>query len=403
MYNGVLRPIFIVMGKGEGPLRIKLWAIILLSGILGLNVTAGALELSSKAALLMDPYSGRVFLEHNVEEQIPIASISKLMTLVLILEAVERGELEVDHVISASPFAASKRGTRIWLEAGEQFTLEELLYAIAVGSANDAAVAVAEYMAGSEESFVELMNKRGRELGLTQSVFVNCTGLPVEAGHPNLMSARDVSVLASHAMRVPCLMEYVSTYEYTMRPETTKIPVLWNANRLLRRYYGVDGLKTGFTTEAGYCIAVTAQREQLRLLAVTLGHEKEADREDEARALLDFGFRKYQSVLLYPQGAEVTTLECPSGEPRIVPVVVAKDFYVTVERSKEMDLETRVSLEQDLTAPLRKDTVVGQITALFADEPVGEGLLTISQPVEKAGLGALIIRLSKALAQSVYN
>ncbi len=383
-------------------MRTKLWAIIILSVFLGFGAIANALELGSKAALLMDPYSGRVFLEHNMEEQLPIASISKLMTLVLILEAVERGELELDHIITASPYAASKRGTRIWLEAGEQFTLEELLYAIAVGSANDAAVAVAEYMAGSEQSFVELMNNRAGELGLTQSIFVNCNGLPVEEGRPNSMSARDVGILASHAMRVPGLMEYVSTYEYTMRPETTKIPVLWNANRLLRRYYGVDGLKTGFTTEAGYCIAVTAQREQLRLLAVTLGHEKEADRESEARALLDFGFRKYQSVLLYPQGAEVATLECPSGEPRLVPVVLAKDLYVTVERSKEMDLETVVKLDQNLTAPLAKGTVVGQISASFAAQPVGEGLLTVSQTVEKAGLGALIIRLSRALAQAVY-
>ncbi len=211
-------------------MRTKLWAIIILSIFLSLGAAADALELGSKAAILMDPYSGRVFLEHNVEEQIPVASISKLMTLVLILEAVERGELEPDHIITASPYAASKRGTRIWLEAGEQFTLEELLFAIAVGSANDAAVAVAEYIAGSEDSFVELMNQRAAELGLTQSTFVNCTGLPVQEGSPNLMSARDVGILAAHALRVPGLMEYVSTYEYTMRPETTKIPVLWNAN-----------------------------------------------------------------------------------------------------------------------------------------------------------------------------
>lgn len=384
-------------------MRIRLWSIVLLCGILGLNGTGIALELNSKAALLMDPYSGRVFLEHNADQQLPIASISKLMTLVLILEALEREEVELDQIITASPFAASKRGTRIWLEAGEQFTLEELLYAIAVGSANDAAVAVAEYVAGSEESFVERMNTRGKELGLTQSVFVNCTGLPVEAGLPNSMSARDIGILASHAMRVPGLMDYVSTYEYTMRPETTKIPVLWNANRLLRRYYGVDGLKTGFTTEAGYCIAVTAQREHLRLLAVTLGHEKDEDRESEARTLLDFGFRKYQSVLLYPQGEQVSTLECPSGEPRVVSVVVAKDFHVTVERTRELDLETRINLEQGLMAPLPKDAIVGKISALYNGELVGEGLLTLSQTVEKAGLGALIMRIGKAMAQAVCN
>lgn len=384
-------------------MRIKSFGVVILAVFLSLAISVDALEISGKAALLMDPYSGRVFLEHNVDEPLPVASISKLMTLVLILEGVERGELQLESIITASPYAASKRGTRIWLEAGEQFTLEELLYATAVGSANDAAVAVAEYIADSEEAFVELMNARAKELGLSQTVFVNCTGLPVEVGQPNTMSARDVAVLARHAMQVPGLMEYVSTYEYTMRPKTTKIPVLWNANKLLRRYYGVDGMKTGFTTEAGYCIAATAQRDNLRLLAVTLGHKTEEDREQEARALLDYGFRKYQSVLLYSQGTEVTTLECPSGNPRIAPVVVAEDLYVTVETGIEMDLETRIVLEQDLEIPLPEHEVVGKISALSGEELVGEGLLVLGQPVKKAGLGALILRLSRWLAQAIYN
>lgn len=174
---------------------------------------AAALEPTGRAAYLMDPYSGRVFLEKDSQEPLPVASISKLMTLVLILEAVDRGELALTDLVTASPFAASKRGSRIWLEAGEQLPLGELVYAIAVGSANDAAVAVAEYMAGSEEQFVELMNQRAKELGLTASTFVNCTGLPEEGKPPNLMSARDAALLARHALQVPLLMDYVSTYE----------------------------------------------------------------------------------------------------------------------------------------------------------------------------------------------
>lgn len=376
--------------------------ILILICLLGLTAEVWGLEPRGKAALLLDPYSGRVLLEHNADQQLPVASISKLMTLVLILEAIEGGEAALDDLVTASPLAASKRGTRIWLEAGEQLSLKELLYAIAVGSANDAAVACGEYVAGSEELFVQRMNQRARELGLKHSHFSNCSGLPEEEGPSNAMSARDIGILARHAAALPGMMDYLSTYEYTMRPETTKIPVLWNANKLLRRYYGVDGMKTGFTTEAGYCIAASAQRDQLRLIAITLGHDDEAERESEARALLDYGFRKYQSTQLYPKGAQVTSFQCPNGRPETVPVVLPEDFYVTVERSKEVDLTTLISLEPNLAAPLPEYAAVGKITVKYGEQPVGESVLTISQAVEKAGLATLIVRLAKAMAQSVY-
>ncbi|NMB21001.1 MAG: D-alanyl-D-alanine carboxypeptidase, partial [Firmicutes bacterium] len=192
------------------------WMIVLLLCLAFLGTQALALEIGGKAYYLMDPYSGRVFLEENSDVALPVASLSKLMTLVLILEAVDRGEIGLTDLVTASPFAASKRGSRIWLEAGEQLTLEELIYAIAVGSANDAAVAVAEFIAGSEQSFVEIMETKAAELGLEVTSFRNCTGLPEDDGS-NMMSARDVATLVQHALGVPRLMDYVSTYEHTMR------------------------------------------------------------------------------------------------------------------------------------------------------------------------------------------
>lgn len=363
---------------------------------------AKAMEPAGRAAYLMDPYSGRVFLEKASEEALPVASISKLMTLVLILEAVERGELALEDLVTASPFAASKRGSRIWLEAGEQLPLGEMIYAIAVGSANDAAVAVAEYMAGSEKQFVELMNQRAGELGLSSTRFVNCTGLPEEDGSHNLMSAKDAALLARHALTVPLLMDYVSTYEYTMRADTTKIPVLWNANRLLRRYYGVDGMKTGFTTEAGYCMVATAQRENLRLIAVTLGHKSEEERETAARALLDYGFRKYQSLLLYPQGTAVSSMDCATGSPRTVQVVVPEDFHITVERGKEVDFVTVITLEKDLRPPIQQGETVGALTVLYQDEILGTTSLTVAETVRRLSFPALVYRLAQALAQAVF-
>jgi len=380
--------------------RVRFWLTVLV--IFALAGPAAALELKGKAALLMDPYSGRIFFAENSTEQLPVASISKLMTLVLALEALAREEVALSDIITASPYAASKRGTRIWLEAGEEFDLETMLFAIAVGSANDACVAVAEFLAGSEEKFVAVMNQRAQELGLSATKYYNSSGLPEENGEENLMSAQDVGVLARHALTVPKLMEFVSTYEYTMRPETTGIPVLWNANRLLRRYYGVDGLKTGFTTKAGYCLAATAKRDQLRLLAVTLGNKDEADRETDARALLDYGFRKYQSVELYGKDAVVGALHCAAGEPMRGDVVLKDDFYVTVERGKEVDLKTVVEIEPGLRPPLSQGTVVGTITAFYGDEQIGAGAIVTGTAVKKAKLSVLIFRLGRLLAQAVF-
>jgi len=385
-------------------LRLFSWSKGLLAITLCVFMITGhvaALDIGGKARYLMDPYSGRVFLTNNGEDALPVASISKLMTLVVALEAVERGEVDLDDLVTASPFAASKRGSRIWLETGEQLTLGELIYAIAVGSANDAAVAVAEFLAGTEAGFVDLMNIRAKELGLVKTTFRNSTGLPEEGGS-NMMSAQDVALLVRHAMGVPRLMDYVSTYEYTMRKDTTKIPVLWNGNKLLRRYYGVDGMKTGFTTEAGYCIAATAERENFRLIAVTLGHKSEEERESAARALLDYGFRKYQSMELYAEKEAVGTLECPTGNPRTVDVVVPKAFLVTVERGKELDLTTVVELETDSVLPITEGQVVGRITAFYGDEIVGVSPLTVSETVHKLSVPALIVRLFKAMARSVF-
>lgn len=385
------------MGKG-----LITWLVAVLIILVMLPACGGAAELSGQAAYLMDPYSGRVFLEKDSETPLPVASVSKLMTLVLVLEAVDRGEAALTDLVTASPFAASKRGSRIWLEAGEQLPLGELVYAIAVGSANDAAVAVAEFLAGSEELFVDWMNERAKELGLTATKFVNSTGLPEEDTPPNMMSAKDVARLAQYALQVPRLMDYVSTYEYTMRADTTKIPVLWNGNKLLRRYYGVDGMKTGFTTEAGYCMVATAERDSLRLIAVTLGNKSEEERESAARELLDYGFRKYQSMELYSQGTAVSVLDCPNGNPRSVDVVLPNDFRITVERGKEMDLVTVIKLNADLQAPIAQGDTVGTITAIYQDEMLGTNTLTVAQDVQKLSLPALVYRLAQGLAQAVF-
>lgn len=378
-------------------IRCKSWllaaVIIICMGAVG---SAAELDLTAKAALLMDADSGQIFYELNIDEPLPVASISKLMTLVLVLEALNDGKVALADLVTTSEYAASMGGSQVWLEPGEQLTLEEMLYAIAVGSANDAAVAAAEYLAGSESAFASLMNQRARELGLIHSEYSNASGLPptlLGLGGRQVMSARDVAELARHALTVPRLLEFVSTYEYTMRSNSTKKPVLWNNNKLLRRYQGVDGLKTGFTTEAGYCIAATAKRNELRLIAVVLGSSSEASRESDITKLLDYGFREYTTHLVIPKQTAVGEIMIPKGIPEKVNVVVSRDFYVTVKRGEQAQITTEVSIDDSLPVPLTTDISVGKITAYLKDQPVAEMELKPEVAIERASIPDLLIRI----------
>lgn len=378
-------------------IRCKSWllaaVIIICMGAVG---SAAELDLTAKAALLMDADSGQIFYELNIDEPLPVASISKLMTLVLVLEALNDGKVALADLVTTSEYAASMGGSQVWLEPGEQLTLEEMLYAIAVGSANDAAVAAAEYLAGSESAFASLMNQRARELGLIHSEYSNASGLPptlLGLGGRQVMSARDVAELARHALTVPRLLEFVSTYGYTMRSNSTKKPVLWNNNKLLRRYQGVDGLKTGFTTEAGYCIAATAKRDELRLIAVVLGSSSEASRESDITKLLDYGFREYTTHLVIPKQTAVGEIMIPKGIPEKVNVVVSRDFYVTVKRGEQAQITTEVSIDDSLPVPLTTDISVGKITAYLKDQPVAEMELKPEVAIERASIPDLLIRI----------
>lgn len=378
-------------------IRCKSWllaaVIIICMGAVG---SAAELDLTAKAALLMDADSGQIFYELNIDEPLPVASISKLMTLVLVLEALNDGKVALADLVTTSEYAALMGGSQVWLEPGEQLTLEEMLYAIAVGSANDAAVAAAEYLAGSESAFASLMNQRARELGIIHSEYSNSSGLPptlLGLGGRQVMSARDVAELARHALTVPRLLEFVSTYEYTMRSNSTKKPVLWNNNKLLRRYQGVDGLKTGFTTEAGYCIAATAKRDELRLIAVVLGSSSEASRESDITKLLDYGFREYTTHLVIPKQTAVGEIMIPKGIPEKVNVVVSRDFYVTVKRGEQAQITTEVSIDDSLPVPLTTDISVGKITAYLKDQPVAEMELKPEVAIERASIPDLLIRI----------
>lgn len=366
-------------------------------------LTGYAQEVDAKAALLMDYRTGNILFEKNIDEPLPMASVTKIMTLVLVLEAVDQGRIELSDTVSVSEYAASMRGTHVWLEAGEQLTLEEMLYAIAVGSANDAAVAVAEYFAGSESAFVELMNRRAQELGMTSTRFTNANGLPTDPKEQQEMSARDAATLARHAIDVPLMLNFVSTYEYTMRRDTTQVPQLWNYNRMLRRYDGVDGMKTGYTEQAGYCLVATAMKNDLRLIAVVLGSSTNADRENDIRTLLDYGYRKYHAYTVLQADEVVDELSFKRGEPFAVPIMLVEDLVASVERGEEQSINTQIAYHANLELPITKGDVIGRISATRDEVTIGTAPLTVTTDVGQAGVLALVVRMANAMIDSLLS
>lgn len=366
-------------------------------------VSANELDLTAKAALLMEASSGQILYAKDIDQPLPVASISKLMTLILVLEAVDAGKIALDDIVTASEYAASMGGSQVWLEKGEQLTLAELLYAVAVGSGNDASVAVAEYLAGSEPAFVALMNEKADKLDLTNTEYSNASGLPpsiLGSSGRQVMSARDVAVLCRYALSVPLLLDFVSTYEYTMRADSTKKPVLWNYNKLLRRYQGVDGFKTGFTTEAGHCIAATAERSGLRLIAVVLGSTSDAARESDVTKLLDLGFREYTNYLIYPQGTVIGEIAIPKGDPEIVKLIVSADFYAPVKRGEQDQITTKIIVHDQLQVPIAKDTTIGSISAYLGDLQLTTVDLKPEQSVSRSSVVNLLLRITR---QMIYR
>ncbi|HEX6970897.1 MAG TPA: D-alanyl-D-alanine carboxypeptidase family protein [Limnochordia bacterium] len=382
----------------------SLAALCLLGGAAAARAAAPvALTSSSKAAILMDAASGRVLYAVNEHEALPPASVTKIMTLVLALEALERGEISLDELVVGSEYAASMGGTQIWLEPGEQLPMREILYAIAVGSANDAAVALAEHLAGSEAAFVEMMNARARELGMKNTQFANSTGLPPEAiGAPptarHVMSAYDIALLSRHALSVPHFLEMVSTYgPVVMRPETKRQPELFNFNKMLRTYPGVDGIKTGMTSQAGYCLAATAKRDHLRLIAVSMGAPTAAERNRDVAAMLDWGFAQYRAIPIAEAAQTVGEAPVRKGTQETVKAVAARDLAITVPKRERVEPVAEVQWLPGLTAPIKKGERVGTLVVRMGEAEVGRVDLLAAADVGRASLWQLIARAAGRL------
>ncbi len=354
--------------------------------------TQADFDLPCQAAILVDLGTGAVLYEKNADEQRAIASITKVMTLLLTFQALEAGRVQLTDVVPVSEHAYGMGGSQIWLEPGEQLTLEEMLKAICISSANDAAVAVAEYIGGSEDAFVQQMNAEAARLGMTGTHFENACGLD-ETGH--LSTARDVAVMSREMLLHHTeIADYCTIWTDTLRGGETQ---LVNTNKLLRSYQGITGLKTGTTGGAGVCISASAERDGLGLVAVILGAPSSKDRFDAARTLLDYGFANYQSL----------TAELPADAPKTLPV--ARGAEETVELSytapgsflaakgDDAQLEVRLALPESVEAPVAAGQQLGTVTVLRGGQTLAEYPVTAANDVAALSFGLCFRRLVEAL------
>lgn len=328
--------------------------------------------------------TGQVLVEKNADKQVEPASITKIMTMLLALEAVERGESDLSDKIYVSPEAEAIGGSQVWLRAGEVFTLEQLLKAVAIQSANDAAYAVAEHVAGSVPAFVRQMNRRAQELGMDNTHFANVHGLPAENGEqPSLTTVNDITKMSRAILRYPVVLEWTSTWTEVFRASNPQT-ILHNTNNLLRDYPGVDGLKTGHTNSAGYCLVATATRDDLRLISVVMGANTDLVRRRESRRLFDYGFKGFVSQRLVASQTVVGEAMVKNGSPERIKVVALQDLDALVEKGSTGSWQLDIELKPDLAAPLAAGEVIGHLTGTMDGMVLGQVPVTTQENVKVA-------------------
>lgn len=353
----------------------KTIALLLASALAlpGLSAQGAEAAVTAPAAVLMEASTGRVLAEKEPHQQRPCASITKVMTLLLTFEAMEAGKLRLTDTLTASAHAASMGGSDIWLEEGEQMTVDDLIKATVIMSANDAAVVLAEAVSGSEEAFVARMNERAEELGMKDTVFKNCNGLD-EEGH--LTSAYDVALMSRALLRYEKIRDYALTWMDSLRNGETQ---LVNTNKLIRSYQGITGLKTGTTSQAGSCIAATAERDGMELIAVVLGADSTDHRFQDAAALLDYGFAGWE--VLQPQPPRLGEVPVAGGMAETVPAQVGEMPTLLVEKGRGEQVEEELTWEE-LTAPVEKGQAIGRIAYRLEGETLAEVEVTAEERVE---------------------
>lgn len=341
-----------------------------------------AQQIKAKSAVLMDAGSGKVLVALNENETVFPASVTKIMSLLLICEAIEKGTLSLGDSVTVSETAASRGGSQIWLEPGETMSVDDLLKATAVYSANDACTALGEHIAGSDEGFVAMMNEKAKELGMTNTHFENCTGLD-DTTDDHLTSAYDVALMSRALLQYPFITDYTTIWMDTLRNGETEIV---NTNKLIRFYNGATGLKTGTTDKAGCCVSATATRNGMDLIAVVMGSENSSDRFESAKAMLNWGFSNYENYTPTVDESLITQVQVLHGKERFVqPVCEQTPQGVLLKKGTSETVTQKVELAQELEAPVAKGQQIGTLTVYAADEVIAQIPLIASEEVEKLG------------------
>ena len=376
------------------------WMIVaaaLLLGVLTLPARAVELNVKGKSALLMDVATGSVLYESNAHEPLAPASVTKVMTMLLIMEAVDSGKICWDDTVTASEAAAAKGGSQIYLKVGETMSVSDMIKSIAVSSANDCACAMAEHLAGSESAFVDMMNEKARELGMNDTHFVNCTGLDDgENAAQHRTSAHDIAVMSRELLKNhPDIKKFTTIWMDTVRGGAFGLS---NTNKMVRFYSGATGLKTGFTSGAGYCLSASAMRDGMELIAVVMGSETSADRFAACKSMLDYGFANFS--LISAEIEQPSQVPVKLGKLKSVTAEPGMDTQLLIDKAQRSSVTTEVMLEESVTAPVSKGQRLGTMTIKAGQQVLSEVPLVASEAVERLSWGDLFVRLFRQVAMA---
>ena len=355
------------------------------------------LTVAGKSAALMDVATGTVLYESNSHEPLAPASVTKVMTMLLIMEAVDSGKITMTDTVTASEAAAAKGGSQVYLKMGETMSVSDMLKSIAVSSANDCACAMAEHLAGSEEAFVARMNQRAAELGMKDTHFVNCTGLDDgENAAEHRTSAHDIALMSRELLKNhPNIKQFTTIWMDTIRNGTFGLS---NTNKLVRFYQGATGLKTGFTSGAGYCLSATAQREGMELIAVVMGADTSANRNAACKQLLDYGFANY--ALITPELPEPESIAVKLGKTETVTAVLGENGGILIDKSQKASVSMELSAEESVTAPVSQGQRLGTLTVKAGEQVLREVPLVAAEGVERMSYWDLFVMVFKRAAMA---
>lgn len=384
-------------------MRKKLVSIILLFFILIPLPRVHAFEdlnINAKSAILMDANTGEIIYKLNEHDRLPPASITKIMTLLLAIEAVESGRISLEDEVMISEHASGIKGSTVFLDPGEIQVVEELFKAVAIRSANDAAVALAEYVAGSEEIFVRMMNERAKELGMENTNFANASGWPNDSHY---VSAYDVAIMSRELMKHEVVLEWLTTYMYDMTVGKNKksTQTMVNTNRLIKEYEGANGIKTGSTNEAGFCLAASAKRGNLQLISVILGANNSRLRFDESMRMLDYGFANFESIAIGSKGDVIASMPVEKGKVQKVDLILSRNSHILLPKGEKGNIEKELVLPDFVPAPISSGDVVGELIVKVDGQEVDRVELVAKSDIGKANILNMLNRTIKRYLQGI--